>query len=58
MPERLVDAKSGERLLHTFPATASDRTAEAGDEGFKKKLHACYVSIVPGTAYDPARCGN
>lgn len=37
MPERLVDIKAGERLLHTFPVTTSDRTAEAGDEAFKKK---------------------
>jgi hypothetical protein len=37
MRERLVDVKTGERVLHTFPITVSDRTAEAGEDGFKKK---------------------
>ena len=37
MPERLVDVKTGARILHTFPITISDRTAESGDDGFKVK---------------------
>ena len=49
MPERLVDIKAGERLLHTFPVTTSDRTAEAGDEAFKKKAleAAANAKVVP-----------
>lgn len=49
MPERLVDVKTGERLVHTFPVTTSDRTAEAGDEGFKKKAleAAANAKVVP-----------
>lgn len=37
MPERLVDVKTGERLLHTFPVTISNRAAESGEEAYKKK---------------------
>lgn len=49
MPERLVDVKAGERLLHTFPVTTSEQTAEPGDEGFKKKAleAAAYAKVVP-----------
>jgi hypothetical protein len=48
MPERLVDVKTGERLLHTFPVTTGDRTAEAG-EGFKKAplQAAANAKVVP-----------
>ena len=49
MPERLVDIKTGERLLHTFPVTTSDQTAQAGDESFKKKAleAAAHAEVVP-----------
>lgn len=49
MAERLVDVKTGERLLHTFPVTTNDRTAETGDEGFKKKAleAAAHAKVVP-----------
>jgi hypothetical protein len=49
MSERLVDVKTGERLLHTFPVTTSDRPAEAGDESFKKKAleAAANAKVVP-----------
>jgi hypothetical protein len=35
MPERLVDVKTGEKVLHTFPVTISNRAAETGEDGFK-----------------------
>lgn len=49
MPERLVDVKTGERLLHTFPITTGDRTAEAGEDAFKKKAleAAANAKVVP-----------
>ena len=49
MPERLVDVKAGERILHTFPVTISDRTAETGNDGFKKKAleAAANAKLVP-----------
>ena len=37
MPKRLVDVKIGERVLHTFPDTTSDRTADTDEDAFKKK---------------------
>ena len=37
MPERLVDVKTGERVLHTFPITVSEQTAETGEDAYKKK---------------------
>ena len=49
MAERLVDVKAGERLVHTFPVTKSERPAEPGDEGFKKKAPeaAANAKVVP-----------
>ncbi len=49
MPERLVDVKIGERVLHTFPVTISDRTAKTGDDSFKKKAleAAANANLVP-----------
>ena len=49
MPERLVDVKTGESVLHTFPVTISDRTAETGEDGFKKKAleAAANAKLVP-----------
>src|SRR5580658_2653317 len=49
MPERLVDVKTGERVLHTFPVTVSDPTAKTGEEGFKKKAleAAANAELVP-----------
>lgn len=54
MPERLVDVKTGERLVHTFPVTTGDRTAEAGDEAFKKKAleAAANAKVVPNEELD------
>jgi hypothetical protein len=54
MPERLVDVKSGERVLHTFPVTTSDRTAATGDEGFKQKAleAAANAKVVPNEQLD------
>jgi hypothetical protein len=45
MPERLVDVKAGERVLHTFPVT----TSETGEDGFKKKAleAAANAKLVP-----------
>jgi hypothetical protein len=49
MPERLVDVKAGERLLHTFPVTKNDKPAEPSDEDFKKKAleAAAHAKVVP-----------
>ena len=49
MPKHLVDVKTGERVLHTFPVTISDRTAETGEDGFKKKAleAAANAKLVP-----------
>lgn len=49
MPERLVDVKTGERVLHTFPVTISDRTGGAGEDGFEKKAleAAANAKLVP-----------
>ena len=49
MAERLVDVKAGERAVHTFPVTKSERPAEPGDEGFKKKAleAAANAKVVP-----------
>lgn len=49
MPERLVDIKTGERVLHTFPVTISDRTAQSGEDGFKRKAleAAANARLVP-----------
>lgn len=51
MSERLVDVKSGERVLHTFPVTTGDRT---GDEGFKQKAleAAANAKVVPNEQLD------
>jgi hypothetical protein len=49
MPERLVDVKDSERVVHTFPVTISDREAEAGEDGFKNKAleAAANAKVVP-----------
>jgi hypothetical protein len=49
MAERLVDVKTGERVLHTFPVTVSDPAAKTGEEGFKKKAleAAANAKLVP-----------
>ena len=49
MAERLVDVKTGARVLHTFPVAVSDPVAEAGEEGFKKKAleAAANAKLVP-----------
>jgi hypothetical protein len=49
MAEQLVDVKTGERVLHTFPITIGDRTAETGDDGFKEKAleAAANAGLVP-----------
>jgi len=49
MSERLVDVKTGETVLHTFPVTISDRTAEPGEEAFKDKAleAAANAELVP-----------
>jgi hypothetical protein len=53
MAERLVDVKTdvktGERVLHTFPVTVSDRSAETGEDCFKKKAleAAANAKLVP-----------
>jgi hypothetical protein len=49
MPERLVDVKESERVVHTFPVTISDRDAETGEHGFKKKAleAAANAKLVP-----------
>ena len=53
MPERLVDVKTdvktGGRVLHTFPVTVNDGTAERGEDGFKKKAleAAANAQLVP-----------
>jgi len=54
MPERLVDVKTGERVVHTFPITVSDRTAEIGAEGFKKKAleAAANAKLVPNREFE------
>lgn len=54
MPERLVDVKSGERILHTFPVTTSDQTAEVGEDGFKSKAldAAANAELVPNRDLD------
>jgi len=57
MPERLVDIKMGETVLHTFPVTVSDRTAETGEEGFKKKAleAAANARLVPNKELETLR---
>jgi hypothetical protein len=49
MPERLVDVKESEKVLHTFPVTISDRDAETGEDGFKRKAleAAANAKLVP-----------
>jgi hypothetical protein len=49
MPERLVDVNAGGRVLHTFPVTTSDRTAEMGEDGYKRKAleAAANAKLVP-----------
>ena len=49
MAERLVDVKTGERVLHTFPVTITDRSAETGEDGFKEKAleAAANAKLVP-----------
>jgi hypothetical protein len=46
MPERLVDVKAEERVLHTFPVTVSDGAAE---DAFKNKAleAAANAKVVP-----------
>ena len=57
MPERLVDIKAGERVLHTFPVTAGDRAAERGEESFKKKAleAAANAKLVPNEDLETLR---
>lgn len=54
MPEKLVDVKAGERLLHTFPVRAGDRTAEPREEDFKRKAleAAANAKVVPNEELD------
>lgn len=54
MAERLVDIKSGERVLHTFPVTPSERTSEPEDESAKKKAleAAANAKLVPNHELD------
>jgi hypothetical protein len=49
MPERLVDVKTGETVLHTFPVTISDGTSERDDDAFKTKAleAAAHARLVP-----------
>ncbi len=48
MSERLVDIKSGARVLHTFPVTISDRTDQSEDAFKKKALEAAAnAELVP-----------
>ena len=49
MAERLVDVKTGERLLHTFPITTGEQTGKTGDDAFKKKAleAAAHAKVVP-----------
>jgi hypothetical protein len=49
MPERLVDVKESERVVHTFPVTISDRDVGTGEDGFKKKAlqAAANAKLVP-----------
>ena len=49
MPERLVDVKTGERILHTFSVAISDRAAETSDESHKRKAleAAAHAKLVP-----------
>jgi len=49
MPEKLVDVKAGERLLHTFPVRTGDGTGEPREEDFKKKAleAAANAKVVP-----------
>ena len=54
MPERLVDVKESERVVHTFPVTISDRDAETGDDAFKSKAleAAANAKLVPDKGFD------
>jgi hypothetical protein len=49
MPERLVDVKDSEKVVHTFPVTISDGEAKSGEDGFKKKAleAAANAKLVP-----------
>jgi hypothetical protein len=49
MTERLVDVKTGEKVLHTFPVTISDRGADTDEDAFKKKAleAAAHAKLVP-----------
>src|SRR5579872_1095099 len=49
MSERLVDVKSGQRVLHTFPVEVSESTAQRSEEGFKDKAleAAAHAKLVP-----------
>jgi|SRR6185437_3820502 len=57
MPERLVDIKAGERILHTFPITVSDQSAETGEQVFKKKAleAAANAKLVPSKELEALR---
>ena len=54
MPERLVDVKTGEKVLHVFPVAISDRSAETGEDGFKKKAleAAANAKLVPNKEFE------
>jgi Protein of unknown function (DUF2934) len=50
MPERLVDVrKKGVGVLHTFPVTVSNPSAETEEEAFKRKAleAAAHAKLVP-----------
>jgi hypothetical protein len=47
--ERLIDVKTGGRVLHTFPVRVDDQSASAGEEAFKQKAleAAANAKVVP-----------
>jgi hypothetical protein len=55
MPERLVDVKDSEKVVHTFPVTICDQDAATGEDGFKKKAlqAAANAKLVPTKELEP-----
>ena len=49
MTERLVDVKTGETTLHTFPVAVNEATAKRGEDAFKEKAleAAAHAKLVP-----------
>lgn len=47
--ERLVDVKTGERVVHTFPVRVDDQAASVGETSFKQKAleAAAHAKVVP-----------